>query len=213
MGTSRGYVPGMPARVDLVALHAEEYAAGRAPRVVPTAPARYLSLDGEGDVSGDDFLEQVRAHSSLLRDLRARARRETGKDFRLPPLEALLGPPRAAGVEVDASGPLAWKILLRIPAFVRTSDLAALGEGDHGVPDGAGSRPARIEELREGRCIQALHVGPFSDLPGTVDRLRRAAADLGLAVRGRLHVMWLSDPARTPPERRRTVVRLPVKPR
>jgi hypothetical protein len=203
----------MSARVDLVALHAEEYAAARAPRVVPTAPARYLSQDGEGDVSGIDFLEQVRAHSSLLRDLRARARRETGKDFRLPPLEALLGPPRAAGVEVDASGPLPWKILLRIPAFVRTGDLAALCEGDDGVPDGAGSRPARIEELREGRCIQALHVGPLSDLAGTVDRLRWGAADLGLSVRGRLHVMWLSDPARTLPERRRTVIRLPVKPR
>jgi hypothetical protein len=199
----------MSARVDLVALHAEEYTAGRVPRVVPTAPARYLSLDGEGEVPGGDFLEHARALSRVLRDLRARRRRETGKDFRLPPLEALLGAPRAAGVEIDAGEPLPWKLLLRIPAFVRASDLAAIGEGGNRID----SRPARIEELREGRCIQALHVGPLADVTGTVDRLRGAAADLGLAVRGRLHAMWLSDPARTPPERRRTLVRLPVKPR
>ena len=50
-----GYVPGMSARVDLVALHAEEYAAVRAPRVVPTTPARYLSLDGVGEFQGEGF--------------------------------------------------------------------------------------------------------------------------------------------------------------
>ena len=105
----------------------------------------------------------------------------------------------------------AWKLLLRIPAFVRTSDLAALsgqraGNG-HALP------AARIEELREGRCIQALHVGPPAGITGTVDRMRRAAADQDLVVRGRLHQVWLSDPARTPVERRRTLLRLPVKAR
>ena len=201
----------MSARVDLVALHAEEYAAGRTPRVVPTTPARYLSLDGAGQVHGDGFLEQALALSVLLRGLRARVRRESGKDFRLPPLEALLGVPPAPGVEVDPRCAVAWKLLLRIPAFVRSSDLAALAAERAG--DGHGPPAPRIEELREGRCIQALHVGPFAGVPGTVDRLRRAAADQDLAVRGRVHQVWLSDPARTPAERQRTVVRLPVKAR
>jgi hypothetical protein len=56
-------------------------------------------------------------------------------------------------------------------------------------------------------------VGPFGNVAATVDRLRRAAAEQDLAVRGRLHEVWLSDPARTPAERRRTVVRLSVRPR
>jgi hypothetical protein len=201
----------MPARVDLVALHAEEYAAGRLPRVVPTAPARYLSLDGAGEVPGPGFLEQALALSRLLRDLRTRARRDDGKDFRIPPLEALLGAPRATGVAIDPGAPVAWKLLLRIPAFVRASDLAAL-TGER-ARNGRAFPPARIEELREGRCIQVLHVGALAGLPATVDRLRRAAADQDLAVRGRLHPVWLSDPARTAPERCRLAVRLPVKPR
>jgi len=199
----------MSARVDLVALHAEEYAAGRAPRVVPTAPARYLTLDGAGAIAGQDFLDQAIALTGLLRQLRARARRESGKDFRIPPLEALLGAPRAQGPGIDLHAPLPWKLLLRLPAFVRTADLAALPEelaGD-GLP------PARIEELREGRCIQALHVGPVAGVAGTVEKLRRAATDQELAVRGRLHPIWLSGPERTSPDKCRTIVRLPVKPR
>lgn len=203
---------GMSSRVDLVALHAREYGAGRTPRVVATAPARYLSLDGAGDVSGAEFLEQALALQRLLRNLRSRVRREAGKDFAMPPLEALVGEPRGPGDGAAGGiGDGPWKLLLRIPAFVRVSDLAALTDEIEG--DWEPGRPARIEELREGRCIQALHVGPFGNVAATLDRLRRAAAEQDLAVRGRLHEVWLSDPARTPAERRRTVVRLSVRPR
>jgi hypothetical protein len=201
----------MSARVDLLALHAEEYAAGRAPRVVAAPPARYLAVDGAGDVPGPAFLAQARALSLLLRDVRARVREARGTDFRIPPLEALIGPPRGRGETVDAAGPLPWKLLLRIPAFVRPTDLAAIATGN-GNGDGE-AFPARIEELREGRCIQLLHVGAFSGLGAALDRRRGAAADQGLLPRGRVHVALLSDAGRTPPERRRTLVRLPVKPR
>ena len=180
--------------------------------MVATAPARYLALDGAGDVAGGEFLEQALALQRILRDLRSRVRRDAGKDFALPPLEALVGPPRGAGngaAELAAGGP--WKLLLRVPAFVRASDLAGLVDETEG--EGETSRPARIEELQEGRCIQALHVGPFETVPATVDRLRRSAAAADLEVRGRLHEVWLSSPGRTPPARRRTVVRLPVKAR
>jgi hypothetical protein len=204
--------PTMSTRVDLVALHAREYGAGRVPRVVATSPARYLSLDGAGDVAGGEFLEQALLLQRILRGLRARVRREQGKDFALPPLEALVGPPRgrASGSHAAAAGD-PWKLLLRVPAFVRASDLA--GMADEGDAEWDTSLPVRIEELQEGRCIQALHVGPFETVPGTVDRLRRAAAEEELEVRGRLHEVWLSAPGRTPSERRRTVVRLPVKAR
>jgi len=202
----------MSSRVDLVALHAREYAAGRTPRVVATAPARYLSLDGAGEVSGVEFLEQALALQGILRDLRSRVRREAGKDFALPPLEALIGAPRGSesgSPEAVGGGP--WKLLLRIPAFIRVSDLSALADENEGGWETA--RPARIEELREGRCIQALHLGPFRSVPATVDRLQRTAAEQDLAVRGRVHEVWLSDPGRTPVERRRTVVRLSVRQR
>jgi hypothetical protein len=177
---------------------------------VAVTPARYLAVDGAGDVPGPAFLAQAGALSHLLRAVRARVREERrAADFRIPPLEALVGPPRARGEAVDAAGPLPWKLLLRIPAFVRPPDLAAVagGNGD------AEAFPARIEEVREGRCIQVLHVGPFAGLGAALDRLRGAAADQGLLPRGRVHVAWFTDAGRTPPERRRTLVRLPVKPR
>ncbi len=179
--------------------------------MVATSPARYLSLDGQGAVAGAPFVERALALENLLRCLRSRIRREDGKDFRIPPLEALLGAPRSTTPRVETGGQAPWKLLLRIPAFVRPSDLVAMADDGEGEWDGPS--PARIEELREGRCIQALHVGAEAGLPEAVERVRRAAVDQDLVVRGRVHLAWMSDPARTPPERRRTLVRLPVKPR
>jgi hypothetical protein len=199
----------MSARVDVVALHAPEYAAGRTPRVIATAPARYLSLDGQGVVAGTPFVEQATALEALLRGLRARIRREDGKDFRIPPLEALLGAPRSPTPRIEPDGTVPWKLLLRIPAFVRPSDLQAMA--DDGEGEWEGPAAARIEEIREGRCIQVLHVGPVDGLPAAVERVRGAAVDQDLVVRGRVHAVWMTDPVRTPPERRRTLVRLPVR--
>jgi hypothetical protein len=201
----------MSARVDVVALHAPEYAAGRTPRLVATPPARYLALDGQGAVAGPPFVEQALALATLLRGLRDRIRREDGKDFRIPPLEALLGASRSRAAVLEPGDAVPWKLLLRIPAFVRPSDLSGLAEDLRGEWDGL--PPARVEELREGRCLQAVHVGPVGDLRATVERVRRSAVDQDLVVRGRLHAVWMTDPVRTPPERRRTLVRLPVKPR
>jgi hypothetical protein len=174
------------------------------------APARYLSVDGAGDVPGPAFLAQAGALSLLLRDVRTLVREERrAADFRIPTLEALIGPPRSRGEALDPVGPLPWKLLLRIPAFVHPTDLVAVAarKGE------AEAFPARIEELREGRCIQLLHVGPLARLGSALDRLRGAAADQGLLPRGRAHVALFTDAGRTAPERRRTLVRLPVKPR
>ncbi len=194
----------MPARVDLVALHPEEYAAGRVPRLVRVTPARFLSLDGESVAPGEGIEAPTAALYRLLRTLRERARAREDKDFRLPPLELLLG------ARLDQAGPAIegspFKLLLRVPAFIRGADLAAL------TPDGDPARAdARIEELREGRCLQALHVGPLADVASTATRVRQAAADDALAPRGRLHCVLLSDPARTPADRARILVRVPVK--
>jgi hypothetical protein len=198
----------MPARVDLVALRPEEYAAARAPRLVAVTPARFLSVDGEGEFPGPAFQAVAGSLLGLLRALRARARQVDGKDFRVPPLEALVGDRLGPGAAAAPSGAVPWKVLFRVPAFVRPAGLAAAAtESERDAPG------ARIEELREGRCLQALHVGPPEALAAAVDRLRAAAADAHLVPRGRLHVAWLSDPGRTAADRQRLVVRLPVKTR
>ena len=69
--------------------------------------------------------------------------------------------------------------------------------------------------MEEGLCVQMLHVGSYDDEPATV-----AAMDAFLQENGYVndfgetrlhHEIYLSDPRKTPPEKRRTVIRHPVK--
>ena len=199
-------------RVDLFRLHAEEYASGRAPRVVTVGPARFLALGGLGDPDGASFADQVRELHRVASTLRASTRRSRGKDFRVPPLEVLWWDDAPEPTDAPpASG--RFKLLLRMPNFVRRADLAAAVAGLEPGPDPGGTAAVRLEDLKEGRCMQALHVGARADQAATVDRMRRAAAELGLAFHGRHHEVHLSDPLRVPPERRRMLLRRPVRAR
>ncbi len=213
--------------VDLVARHKSEYAAARAPRLVTAGPGRYLALAGAGEPEGEAYRRQAATVLAMGRAVRA-ATRARGKDFRLPPLEVLRwreAPARLATGEAAAADPAPgaeplpgaeangewWKVLLRVPNFVKARDLAAavavLADGDLG----AEVRAVRVESLKEGRCVQAVHVGSPATEAETVERMRRAAADLGLAFHGKRHEIQLTRPGRARPERKRTILRQPVR--
>ncbi|HEU4383317.1 MAG TPA: hypothetical protein VFR85_07400 [Anaeromyxobacteraceae bacterium] len=211
--------------LDLVARHKSEYAAARSPRLVTAGPGRYLALAGAGEAGGEAFRRQAAAVLAMGRAVRA-STRARGKDFRLPPLEVLrwreAPPRRAPGEGAGDPGPAPepppdnaarewWKVLLRVPNFVKGPDLAAAAGALSGGPLEDEVCAVRVEALKEGRCVQAVHVGPPSTEAETVERMRRAAADLGLAFHGKRHEILLTRSGRASPERSRTILRQPVR--
>lgn len=196
--------------LDLVARHKSEYRATRSPRLVTAGPGRYLVLAGRGEPGGEDFLLRAAALQEVARAVRA-ATRARGKDFRLSPIE-VLRPCEAPGCSAaDLAADWSWKLLLRVPNFVKPRDLSAAAAALLRLGRGADGGGVKLEELKEGRCVQALHVGPQGTEQATIERMRRTAADLGLAFRGRRHDIWLTHPGRASPERMRTIHRQPVR--
>lgn len=181
--------------------------------MVTVGPARFLSLSGRGEAESILFQEHAQTLQRMAGSLRAFVRRTRGKDFKVAQLEALWWDD--ANPEAANGGPVVrnWKLLLRMPSFVRRGDLAgaAAALGNPGAV--AHAAEVRLEDLKEGRCVQALHVGPRPEQAGTVERMRRAAAEHGLAFHGREHEVYLSDLRRVAVERRRTLLRRPVRTR
>jgi hypothetical protein len=202
--------PTAPRKVDVFARHRSEYSATHAPQIVTTAPGRYLSIQGRGEPGGASFREQVRALQGMAWTLKM-AMKARGMDFKIPPLEGLWWPADGGGARDGAGGEWSWKLLVRVPNFVKKRDLDPAAKALEARGRAGGAREVRIEELREGRCVQALHVGPYATESETLDRMRRAAADLGLAFHGRHHEIYLSDARRVAPERIRTILRMPVR--
>jgi hypothetical protein len=67
-----------------------------------------------------------------------------------------------------------------------------------------------LETLDEGKCVQVLHVGPYTAEQSTIARMRAFAKQQGLSFKGRHHEIYLSDPRRIEAEKLRTILRQPV---
>jgi len=188
--------------LDLVRERRAEFVAGELPRFVSPAPSRILAVTGKGQPGGPEFRADVAALQATALKVRA-ARRKGGRDFKLPPLEALWWAPRRAG------SAWSWKAFLRVPAFVTERDVKAAT--DLTVHRGKGAADKiQLENLEEGDCVQALHRGPQATEHETLARLEEAARAEGRSLAPPHHEIYLSDPDRTPPEELRTIVRHPL---
>ena len=69
--------------------------------------------------------------------------------------------------------------------------------------------------MEEGLCVQCLHVGSYDDEPATVAAMDAFLEENGYVNDlggGRLHhEIYLSDARRTAPEKRKTVIRHPIR--
>jgi antitoxin component of MazEF toxin-antitoxin module len=201
----------MPAaKLDLYKLHKAEYVAKRQPALVQTHPARYLAIAGAGRPGDATFTAQIGALYAIAFTVKMRRKFAGLQDYAIGKLEAqwLDDPATFASRDV----PWRWRLLIRSPDFLKPADLATAATAllDKGKP--ATVKEVALTTLDEGACVQMVHVGPYDHEPESIALMQAFAADKGLAFAGPHHEIYLSDPRRVPPERLKTILRMPVKP-
>jgi hypothetical protein len=201
----------MSGKVDLYREHREEYAAGAKPRLVEIGPAVYLAVEGKGPPGGEEFQDRIGALYAVAYTVKMTRKFEERRDYVVCKLEGQYWSP-GGGFELgDASGDdLRWRLLIRTPDFVGEDEISsAIGKlREKGKTPSV--REVRLKPLEEGTCVQMLHVGPYESEPETIAAMRELMTAEGLAQCGPHHEVYLSDPRRVPPERLRTVLRIPV---
>jgi len=202
----------MPAqKLDLYKLHAAEYVAPRTPRLVATRPAKYLAISGTGDPDGPAFGERVGALYAVAFTVKM-ARKKAGRDYKVAGLEGLWWGVSGAGWMIEeARARWRWKLVIRAPEFVAAKEVAAAKRALLAKGKGKAIAQVKLEVLREGRCVQMLHVGPYMNEGPTMDAMLAFAKAQGLRFTGKHHEIYLSDPRRVKPEKLRTILRHPVR--
>jgi hypothetical protein len=213
--TTRPTTPARPVKVDLKK-ELDSYAARRGEiRLVEVPPLSYLAVDGQGDPNAArEYADALAALYPVAYRLKAASKQRLGRDYVVPPLEALWwADDLAAFTWARDKSAWRWTAMLLVPHWVET---AMVGEAIAAVA--ATKRPAALEKLRlavleEGLCAQTLHVGPY-DAEGEVlaELHERFIPQAGLRMTGRHHEIYLSDARRTAPAKLRTVLRQPVEP-
>jgi len=195
-------------KVDLVREFRAAYTATREPALLVLEPATYLAISGKGEPGGAEFQARVGALYGVTFTIKF-ARKAAGRDFRVAPLEGLYW---GKGHEFKVVTPADWnwKLMVRVPGFVTRGDLQSAQDELRAKGKDPAVALVKLERLREGECVQALHIGSYASEPETVARMQTFAAARGYAFSGRHHEVYLSDPRRVPPPKIRTILRYPI---
>ena len=135
-------------------------------------------------------------------------------EYVVPPLEGFWWQGGTAGAGYGRKEDFHWISVIRLPDFVTKSDF------DWAVQTAAKKKQldcssAEFLTIEEGLCVQIMHVGSYDDEPASVAVMDEYLAQNGYAndlTAERLHhEIYLSDPRKTAPEKRKTVLRHPIK--
>ena len=200
----------------------EFYLPAASPRIVTIPPMNYLAVRGRGDPNeeGGAYQQAIGLLYALAYTLKMSWRNgreiEGFFDYVVPPLEGFWEQEgrEELGFDYRDKSALLWTSVIRLPDFVGEEDFRWAVE-TAARKKGLDCSAARFLTVEEGLCVQILHKGPYDTEPESVERmdaLLRAEGyenDLG---GGRLHhEIYLSDPRRCAPEKRKTVIRHPIR--
>lgn len=199
-------------KIDLYKLHKSDYAAKKDPALVNIKAAKYLTVEGQGEPGGETFQAMIGALYQAAYTIKMTKKFAGGQDYKVCALEGLWW---GDGDKCFAEMPKSewrWKLLIRTPDFITAADLKAAVKNLKQKGKGDLPTKVKLETIREGRTVQALHVGPYDTEGETVCRMAAYAEAEGLKFHGLHHEIYLSDPRRVPPERLKTILRQPVQP-
>lgn len=135
-------------------------------------------------------------------------------EYVVPPLEGFWRQEGVEGVDYANKSAFHWISVIRLPDFVTREDFDwAVAEVERKKKMDCSA--AEFLAVQEGLCVQIMHIGSYDSEPESVALMDKYLAENGYQndmSESRLHhEIYLSDPRKTIPEKRKTVIRHPIK--
>jgi len=185
-------------------------ASAKAPSMVEVPSLGCVMVDGKGEPGGTVFQEAAGSLYSVAYTLKFTFKKERSIDYPVMPLEGLWHSDSMEHFLAQKREDWKWTLFIVLPDAVARKDV------DRAISDVKKKAKfprfpdVRFEKLKEGRCAQVLHVGPYSTERETIDRLHAFLRERGYRPRGSHHEIYLGDPRRARPEKLKTILRQPV---
>ncbi|MBO7703095.1 MAG: GyrI-like domain-containing protein [Solobacterium sp.] len=200
----------------------EFYLPKNKPSIINVPSMNFIAVTGKGDPNEEDG-EFQRAMNQLYGiAFTIRMSRKSGHeiegffDYVVPPLEGFWYQEGIEGMDYSRKDRFCWTAVIRLPDFITKEDF------DWAIKEATAKKKSDFSDvefrtIEEGLCVQCMHIGPYDDEPATVELMDHYAEEQGYISDfspSRLHhEIYLSDARRTAPEKLKTVIRHPVRPK
>ena len=200
----------------------EFYLTKNQPSIVTVPPMNYIAVRGQGDPNQEDgaykqAIGLLYGIAFTIKMSKMGDHQIKGYfDYVVPPLEGFWWQDGIAGIDYAHKERFRWISVIRLPDFVTKEDF------DWAVEEATCKKKmdfsgAEFFRYDEGLCVQCMHLGAYDDEPATVELMHRYIAEQGYALDitdQRLHhEIYLSDARKVAPEKLKTVIRHPIRPR
>ena len=199
----------------------ELYAPKKGPGIIEVPPVTYVAVRGSGDPNEEGGAYQqaiavLYAISYTIKMSKKGSRQIEGyTDFVVPPLEGFWWQDAAEGIDYAHKEAFNWIAVIRLPDFV-TREVFGWAVEEAAAKKKIDCSIAEYLRVREGLCVQCLHVGSYDDEPATVEAMdafaREQGYEIDLSEERRHHELYLSDARKVAADKLRTIVRHPIKP-
>ena len=198
----------------------EFYMPKAVPELVNVPRANYIAVRGQGDPNEEGGTYQqamsvLYAVAYTLKMSHKTDRKIEGFfEYVVPPLEGFWWQEGVDGIDYGSKSTYCWISVIRLPDFVTKADF------DWAVETAAKKKKldcsaAEFLTVDEGLCVQIMHIGSYDDEPASVEKMEQFLAlngyETDITDERRHHEIYLSDARKTPPEKRKTVIRHPIR--
>ena len=198
----------------------EFYLPKNLPEIVDVPDMNYVAVRGTGNPNeeGGAYQQAISVlyavSYTLKMSYKGNHKIEGFFEYVVPPLEGFWWQDGVAGVDYTDKSAFNWISVIRLPDFVTGPDFEwAVAEAERKKKIDCSM--AELLTLREGLCVQMMHIGSYDSEPESVARMDRYLLENGyqndLSETRLHHEIYLSDPRKTAPEKQKTVIRHPVK--
>ena len=198
----------------------EFYMPGTRPGMVEVPAMNYLAVRGQGDPNREDgdykkAIELLYGIAYTIKMSKKGSRQIEGYfEYVVPPLEGFWQQEGMKGIDYGRKEDFRWISVIRLPDFVTKEDVDWAKE-EAWKKKKMDFSAVEFLTIEEGLCVQCMHLGPYDEEPETVARMHaymeEQGCELDISDKRLHHEIYLSDPRKTAPEKRKTVIRHPVR--
>lgn len=191
------------------------------PVLIDVPEMLFLQVDGKGDPNeeGGEYkraLELLYALSYAIKMMPKTGFVPQGYfSYVVPPLEGLWWLDTMENADFRDKSRFCFTSMLRQPEFVTEEVFLRAVEAVAKKKPGLCVEKARLTRFYEGLSVQCMHLGSYDDEPATVKKMKAFMAEnnllCDLSDTRKHHEIYLGDPRKMPVEKRKTVLRYPVR--
>ncbi len=192
------------------------------PAIIDVPSYQFITIKGAGNPNDDFFAEYIQVLYTLSYAIKMTLKNAASKpegyaDYTVYPLEGVWDINEAAKQNYTGTlnkNDLVFRLMIRQPDFVTKqfyNEMLALTKQKK--PNELLDK-ARFRKIKEGLCIQMLHIGSYDDEPASFKIMEAFAEEQHYRKESKIHhEIYLSDFRRVPPEKLKTVLRFNASPK